>query len=260
MHGLYEVMDDAQGNHLKKLMPLVDHWVYVADKNLTPFQRHHLYRHDKFTKISSGLERPVVSPLSKPALNIPEDAFVICVASRALPEKGWLESIQAVDYARKKTGRDIHLLLLGNGPLFDQLSRQQTPAYVHLLGFKFDPVNYYALADLGLLASRYSSECRPLTLMECLMAGRPIVATDIGEIRDMLSTPDGRLAGSLVPLNNWEIPIPDLGAAISALVSDENAYQTAAALAREVAHKFDMNSIVEQYVDVFARASSRRSS
>ena len=255
MHGMYEAMDPEYcAQHLPKLMKAVEHWVYIADKNLEPFRRHGLYDKTRFTKIGNGMKRPKLAPIKRTALGIPEEAFVICVASRALPEKAWVESIQAVEYSRRETARDIRLVLLGNGPVYDQLAKEGTPSYVHLLGFKRNPVDYYAMADLGLLASKYRSECRPLTIIECLMAGRPVVASDVGEIRSMITAPSGGLAGALISLQDWEIPVGDLSSAISRLVNDKAAYGEAASLTAAVAAQFDIHEITEQYSALYARA------
>jgi FkbM family methyltransferase len=254
MHGMYEVMEaEYCAQHLPKLMTAVEHWVYVADKNLEPFRRQGLYNQTRFTKIGYGMKRPTVAPIGRTALGIPEEAFVICVASRALPEKGWVESIQAVKCSRRETARDIHLVLLGNGAVYDLLTKEGIPSYVHLLGFKPNPVDYYAMADLGLLASKYRSECRPLTIIECLMAGRPVVASDVGEIRSMITAPSGGLAGALIGLQDWEIPVGDLSASINKFVEDKAAYGEAASLTAAAAKQFDIYEIVKQYSDLYAR-------
>jgi glycosyltransferase involved in cell wall biosynthesis len=232
----------------------VDHWVYVADKNLEPFKEHHLYHPSKFTKAGYGMERPTISPLDRAALGIGQETFVICIVSRAIPEKGWAEAIRAVEDSRGQTGRDIDLVLVGNGPVWNSLSESVLPAYVHLLGFKPNPVDYYAMADLGLLATRYASECRPLTIIECLMAGRPVIATDVGEIRSMITASDGRVAGALIALQNGAVPIAALSAAISGLATDKTVYGNARALAPLLAEQFDMDQVLKQYADIYAKA------
>ena len=85
------------------------------------------------------------------------------------------------------------------------------------------------------------------------MAGRPVVASDVGEIRSMITAPCGGLAGALISLQNWEIPIEDLSSAINRFVRDEAAYKQAALRTEAAANQFDMRKIVRQYSDLYAR-------
>ena len=113
--------------------------------------------------------------------------------SRAIPEKGWREAIEAVTRARELSRRDIHLVLVGDGPVLTALRREGTPAFVHPVGFQPDTRAYYAMGDMGLLPSRFAGESFPLVLIECLQAGRPMMATALGEIPRMLDAGDGGL-------------------------------------------------------------------
>ena len=72
---------------------------------------------------------------------------------------------------------------------------------------------YFATADLGLLPSWFVGESHPLALLECLSVGRPFLATDIGDVREMLTTPLG-LAGTVVPLDQGRLIVSDLTDAI----------------------------------------------
>jgi glycosyltransferase involved in cell wall biosynthesis len=261
MHGMYEVIDAERtqlcAQQLPRLMKSVDRWVYVADKNLEPFRRLGLYDKARFVKIGYGMKRPNPTPVRRETLGIPDDAFVVCVASRAMADKGWAESLHVIERARHETSRDIHLILLGGGPVCDLLAGQGTPPYVHVLGFKPNPVDYYAMSNLGLLATKYRSECQPLTIIECLMAGRPVVASDIGEIRSMLTVSDGRLAGRLIGLRNWEVPVEEFSSAISDLVKDPAAYKAAASLTAAASGHFEIDEIAEQYSRLYAGVMAR---
>ena len=66
--------------------------------------------------------------------------------------------------------------------------------------------DYFAASDMGFLPSRFKGESAPLVLIDCLLSGKPVLASDIGEIRHMLDSDDG-LAGELVDLEEWEIPV-----------------------------------------------------
>jgi glycosyltransferase involved in cell wall biosynthesis len=257
MHGMYELDNEDTAKHLPVLIKNVDHWVYTADKNLGPFKQLGLYRDGRFVKIGLGMNFAKINPVQRSLLKIAADAFVVCVASRAISEKGWEESIAAVELSRKKTGRDIHLVLVGNGPAYQSLSKRAIPPHLHLLGFKLNPVDYYAMADLGLMTSTYRAESFPMSIVECLMAGRPVVASDIGEIRNMLTLSNGRIAGSVFSIVDGKIPVEAASDAINACVSNRDLYEQLSAYAREAANKFDISHVVELYAGLYGKVLGR---
>ena len=68
---------------------------------------------------------------------------------------------------------------------------------VHLLGLRSDVPEILAAADLFVLPSL--SEGLPLALLEAMFAGRPIIASDVGEVAAAL---EGGSAGVLIPPGN----------------------------------------------------------
>ena len=85
-------------------------------------------------------------------------------------------------------------LVAGDGPLLEQLraSARETDAPVTFLGARDDVPSLLADADVVVLASDW--EARPLVAQEALRAGVPLVATDVGGVRDLVGT-----AAVLVP-------------------------------------------------------------
>ena len=259
MHGLYETDDpeyiDAK---LPTIMRSVDEWIYIAEKNLQPFKQRRVYRADRFTKIGNGIKAPTISPVSRDFLGVPIDAFVLCLASRGTAEKGWREAIMMVKEARALVERDIHLVVLGDGMLYDELKLEALPGYVHLIGFVDNPVDYFAVSDLGFLPSRFKGESYPLSVIECLMAGTPVLATDIGEIRDMLTHPLGGVAGGLFSLSDWTLPIHEGASMIARFASDSHFYSEARQMVPKVAARFSIAKVVDQYEAVYAKVVSRK--
>ncbi len=218
-HGMYEGMDAGTLHNLLQLLELrLDRLCYAAEKNLAPFSTDFLLA-KRMTRISNAPTPPEARTVSRGELHVPGSAFLVCLASRALPEKGWVEAINAVEIARENSGRDIHLLLAGNGPEFDRLAPREQRPFIHFLGFRDDIVSLFSAADIGLLPTRFSGESFPLVILECLSAERPMIATDIGDIRRMLTTADGP-AGIIIRLSSGQIPVKDLADAISAVASD----------------------------------------
>jgi glycosyltransferase involved in cell wall biosynthesis len=230
-------------------------WVYTAEKNLRPFQDMGLYDGSprRFLKIPNGLPMPEIAPVPRTEMGIPDDAFVLCCVSRAIPEKGWAETIQVVDRARELSGRDIRLILVGNGPVYDQYCIDGVPEFVYLAGFSDNSVGYYASADMGIMLTRFKSESFPLTVIDCIFAGRPYIASDVGDIRNMLTTRRG-LAGWVIPLKDWEVQIEVAAEVVAAFAVDDSKYAGAKALVADLATSFRIDVVAEEYVRLFREA------
>ena len=102
LHGMIEYGDafGVTSEQLKVAHQNVSTWVYTADKNLGPFIEHGLYEEGsrRFIKFPNGMEPPPeIRAVPRAEMGIPESAFVLCCVSRAIPDKGWQETIEAVD-------------------------------------------------------------------------------------------------------------------------------------------------------------------
>lgn len=253
LHGMYEISADLFKKCQHELIQASDHWIYTADKNLESFKNAGCYESEseKFTKIPLAVKIEPARSLERHCFNLPADAFIVCVASRAIPEKGWEESIEAIGLARSKSGRNIHLLLAGEGPVKSALSQRTLPPYIHLLGYQNEIVSLYAMSDIGLLASNYKGESCPLTIIECLSAGKPVVATAIGEIPAMLTLAPEKPAGILIELADWQLPVAKLAEAICLYATDETAYRHAAANCLESAKRYSIDLITQKYGQIY---------
>jgi glycosyltransferase involved in cell wall biosynthesis len=250
MHGMYEMMTPAQ---LQGLLPLlkrkVDGFVYTAEKNLIPFTPE--FRREKgFIKIENALPFTAITPVPREELHVGEDDFVLCLVARAIPEKGWEEAIDAVVWASTRSRRKIHLLLIGEGIEFDRLKSQISHEFVHFLGFRSNIRDFFATSDLGFLPSRFKGESYPLVLIDCLLSGKPLLASNIGEIKNMLEL-EGRLAGELFDLQNWAIPVETVGKIILKLANDPVTFKGLIDNVPLVAGKFDTSVMIGKYEAVY---------
>lgn len=250
MHGMYEMMPPAQ---LQVLLPLlsrrIDRFIYTAEKNPGLFSPE--FRQAKnFCHINNALPLKSITPISRIDLNVGADDFVLCLVARAIPDKGWEEAINAVAWASARSCRKVHLLLIGEGPEYDRLKSQTAHEFVHFLGFRSNVRDYFATSDMGFLPSRFKGESAPLVLIDCLLSGKPVLASDIGEIRHMLDSDDG-LAGELVALKEWVIPVEAVGQIILTLANDPFAYQRLLHRVPLAAAKFDTRVMVDNYEEVY---------
>lgn len=250
MHGMYEMMPEGQFQRQIPLLKRVDRFVYLSEKNLTPFRKFGLWEEGRFIKVFNAIDESPLHPVSRESLGLPSEAFLITLASRAIPEKGWSEAIEAVRRARELSGREIHLLLLGVGPEYDRLQKESLESWVHLLGYKPNVCDYFAASDLALLPSRFKGETFPLVVIEALYAGCPVAATSLGEVKNMLSTPEG-LAGEVVELEGGRIPIKALAEVVARLATEREYYEEKKRLARKAYAKFNKEALVRRYIEIY---------
>lgn len=255
MHGMYEMMTSEQLNALIPLLTTrIDHFVFTAEKNVACFPE--VFRKSKrFSKIPNALAVMRVNPVDLRSLGIEPNDFVLCMVARAIPEKGWDEAIQAVKLANKSSLRKIHLLLIGDGPEFNRLIGAESSDRIHFLGFRQNIRDYFAASDIGFLPSRFKGESAPLVVIDCLLAGKPVLASDIGEIRQMLSSPDG-LAGELVSLNDWSLDSDVLCEAIVALADHSERYRHLCACVESASEKFSVSAMADSYESVYSACIS----
>jgi glycosyltransferase involved in cell wall biosynthesis len=187
-------------------------------------------------------------------LALGQDDFVLCMVARGIPEKGWEEAIQAVNWANARSARNIHLLLIGDGYEPDRLSDISRSKNIHFLGFRPNIRDYFAASDMGFLPSRFKGESAPLVVIDCLLAGKPVLSSDIGEIRSMLASPEG-LAGTLFPLHDWTLDSEAIGRVIVELANQPSCYKSIQSRVAAASYKFEVTAMVDSYQEVY-RASS----
>jgi glycosyltransferase involved in cell wall biosynthesis/outer membrane murein-binding lipoprotein Lpp len=256
-HGFYNLMSAEVLKCIE--MDVIDgvtHWVYVADRNLEPLA-HYRWLHRKiYSKIHNGFEprRLEGRAVTKADLGLPEDAFIVCLVSRAMGEKGWQEAIDAVEVANLISSRRIALLLVGDGPIYDELIEdEEGDPNVFLLGFRKDVFECFSLSDLGLLPTMFGGESCPMTLIECLTAGKPFVSMNVGEIKNMLTLEDGSQAGAVLDLHEGRVDIWELALVLADIANDSERYEKARVAAKEAARRFSMDLAVSKYEEVYRR-------
>lgn len=125
----------------------------------------------------------------------PETVAVIQVA-RLDGLKDHLTAVRSIERLVAK-GIDAKLLLVGEGPertrIEAEIVQRGLQGIVQLLGLRRDVPRLLRAADIFLLTS--VSEGIPLTVIEAMAAGLPVVSTDVGGLREVLGEPPiGRLA------------------------------------------------------------------
>lgn len=183
------------------------------------------------------------SPL-RSELGIPAGVPVVVSVGRLHPSKGMHSLIQAFQvYAPPQA----HLVLIGEGPQRQELETLAAgDARVHLVGFRWDVDAL--LADATLYVSASLEEQFPLSMLEAMRAGLPIVATATQGACEMLSPAQS----AIVPIGN----VPAMGQAIAnALVPGVQGVQ------RHIEYdmsRFDRSTAVKSTLDFYTEVAHHR--
>ena len=142
--------------------------------------------------------------LAKAEAPIPEefenDKFHIVSCGRVSREKGMDLAVEACTKLVALGHDNIRWWIIGGGPDFSAVQKKvaelHMEAHVHLLGMQDNPYPYIRRADLYVQPSRF--EGYPMTVLEALVLGKPVVSTDNGGAGEMLT--EG-VTGILCPIS-----------------------------------------------------------
>ena len=135
---------------------------------------------------------------------------IILFVGNLVPQKGIEYLIKAKKYLKK----DSKLVIVGGGPLLKKLkdiTKKENIKDVLFTGPRTDINNIMAAADIIVLPS--ISEGFPIVLLEAMAMGKPVVATKVGGIPEIVDEKVGILVGPKNPRR--------LADAIEKLLSDE---------------------------------------
>lgn len=151
------------------------------------------------------------------------------------------------------SGPNAHLLLVGEGILQEKLEAQAESLglarRVHFLGLRTDIPEVLAAADVFVLSSDW--EGNPLSIMEAMAAGLPVVTTAVGGIPDLLA--NGR-EGFLVPRGDAQA---FSGAMTLLLREPETRRSIGIAGALRARESFDVSRMLHAYEELYERLMER---
>ena len=149
---------------------------------------------DQFAIIPLGIDLDIYSEwrqrrdLFRQELHVDADTFLIGIVGRLTEIKNHQLFIEAAAHLKQTSQAPIKFLVIGDGHLRSQLElrvRESGLAADFLfLGSRPDPENFYAALDVLALTSR--NEGTPLSVIEAMANGLPVVATLVGGVPDLL--------------------------------------------------------------------------
>ncbi|MGN1385921.1 MAG: glycosyltransferase family 4 protein [Bacillus sp. (in: firmicutes)] len=147
-------------------------------------------------------------------LNLSDDDFIMTMVARLHPIKGHDIVLQAMKQLQNER---LQLVLVGDGPIRkeieDKVKELQLQQQVHFLGFRRDVDKIYSNSHIALLASH--SESFPLALLEAANQKLPLISTDVGGVRQLITSEK----------YGWVVPVNDSQAYAEAIEAAFNDYE-----------------------------------
>jgi glycosyltransferase involved in cell wall biosynthesis len=203
-----------------------------------------------------GVDRQIFRPSAEPKdvirrrLQLPTDAHIVFFSSRVAPEKD-AETVLTAARILDRGGRRVCLLHLSGGhEEFANLARDAGMSGSVIARDAVAPfaelADYYRASDVCVQASR--EEGLGFSPLEALACGVPVVATDVGGLRDTIR--DGE--------TGWQVPVGDAAAlarAIAAVLDDPaEAARRAQAGAEGVDRSYERRIVFDAFVARLTRA------
>jgi glycosyltransferase involved in cell wall biosynthesis len=135
---------------------------------------------------------------------------------------------------------DTHFVMAGGGDLLDQV-KVAAPSNVSVIGWA-DAADLFGASDIILSTSE--NEGMPVALIEAQLAGKPVVATDVGSVSEVLLNHE---TGIVTNKNAGSIVL-----AIESLLLDKQKRTEMGSLATARAHAlFSVDRMINAHVDLY---------
>ncbi|MEO0560061.1 MAG: GT4 family glycosyltransferase PelF, partial [Bacteroidota bacterium] len=242
---------------LLRLVHLVSRVCYVTADQISPVCDHNQRWElrmgatpDKIQTIYNGIDTTLFKP-PPPEKDAERDRPTVVTAARVFPLKDIETLIRACDVTRRRVP-DVHFVVFGNNTV-DKPYTDRCMALIDELGvggnFTFagyhsNPAELYHEGDVFALSS--ISEGFPFSVIEAMACERPVVATDVGGVKEALV---GGI-GIVVPPRGYE----PLGDGLADLLLDDDRRRELGRLSRERAvDEFGVERMLDAHREAYER-------
>lgn len=211
-------------------------WINSKQKNL-----------EKYLVIENGINFKKFhesKPYFKSEINemLNEEKVLLCMVGRFSKQKDQATLIKAM----KSLSKDVHLLLLGEGPLKAQnelLAKEiGLERRIHFLGFRNDVDRIYKTSDIVILSSKW--EGFGLAAVEGMATGKPVIASDVTGLKEVVEG-----AGILFKKGDSL----DLAENINNLLINAEEYSKVSDKCLERASNYNIENMVEGYMNLYLK-------
>jgi glycosyltransferase involved in cell wall biosynthesis len=252
---------DGVGRLNRFLTPWTDAFIAVAAAHgdfLSSFEK---FPQDKVHVIPNGVDierfrpRPEMRRQVRRQLRIPETSPLVGIVAALRPEKN--HGLLVRSAVRILTEHpETHFMIIGDGPERPQIEQQIAALGLqhrfHLLGNRHDTPDLLAALDVFTLCSL--NEANPVSILEALSTGIPVVSTNVGSIHETVV--DCR-TGYLVPSEDAIALSSHIG---KLLHSSRLASQMGAAGREHVTSGWSLDSMVTGYEKLLTKIYDKKCS
>lgn len=191
-------------------------------------------------------------PLIRNPLHVSETPKERVSAASRLLVVGRLSASKRVNRildAVNNSARDMPILVIGDGPLKRQLKKQasQLGLNVEFAGFQPEPWRLAKAGDLVVSASAYEGE--PLSVVEALANGLPVLLSDIDAHRELVNDSTFMLFSSVRELAR---KIAD-----ARIMNGLEEFYLSSSSVSSLIHERDPQFIADQWVSIYSRVLAR---
>ncbi|OPX83683.1 MAG: putative glycosyltransferase EpsD [Pelotomaculum sp. PtaB.Bin104] len=227
--------------------------VCVSENDLVRGRSLRLARDDKFMVIYNGMPEPKKQAgVLRRKLNVRKEDIIVGTVARLANQKAPLFFLEVAgrmieNHGNNSDSDQLYFVLIGDGPLRSDceefIERSGLNGRVFLLGTREEAVELVQDFDIFVLFSRW--EGLPLTIIEAMLAGKPVVANAVGGVSELVvHQQTGYLISGL-----------DLAAAEKALqdlVFNKDRRLSMGTLGRQRARDlFSINKMIEKYRELY---------
>ena len=172
--------------------PFCDKIICISDAEKQSALDKKICKEDKLQVIFNGVDIEAYESgehgaIKRKDLNIPEDAFVVGMVGRMSPQKAPDVFVKMAKQVKDEVP-NAHFIIVGNGNQEDEIRKYAEDNgfsnSLHITGWVDNPMSYVELFDVACLLSRW--EGFGLALPEYMMAGKPIVASRVDAIPNII--------------------------------------------------------------------------
>lgn len=228
----------------KMVARLTEKLICVSENDKKQGLKKRITTEDKLIVIHNGIDwKPTgVHGILRKEIGANElDVIFGMVARLAYPKKPmlFLEAARQVVQARKQA----KFIVIGEGPFYDEckkiIEKNYLEEYAFMLGFRKDVRRLLTDMDAFVLCSQF--EGLPITVIEAMFAGLPIITTDVGGIKELVQNERN---GFLIQPNRAE----DLAERMIYLIDSPDERTRMSKESQKIANKsFTIDRVVYEY-------------
>lgn len=179
---------DGVGRINRMLTPITDAFIAVAEPHGRFLVEHQRFPAERVHVVPNGVDTSRFAPIPgggplRDELNLPPTTPLVGILAALRPEKNHELFLAAARRLHERIG-DARFVVIGDGPQRESLERLANSLgvadVVHFLGNRSDVPT--VLASLNVLTLTSHNEASPVSILEGMACGLPVVATDVGSV------------------------------------------------------------------------------